>query len=188
MKKHGPARRFVSYSVVLALTGLLGFGCMPVLEPEEQDARPTERPGGVAPRVATGAVTVQALTADGLIAMDEYRGRVVLLDFWATWSAPSRHELPQLARLHEELEQDGFSIIGLCLDKGAVEDVRRRVEAFDLPYPVGLADEAVMSAYGGVRAAPTKILLDRQGRIGKRYPGVEPVESLRADIKALLGE
>ncbi len=188
MKRPSPDRRFVSSSVVLTLTGLLTFGCMPVLESEEQDVRPAERPGEVAPRVAAGAVTVQALTEDGLIAINDYRGRVVLLDFWATWSAPSRHELPRLARLHEELEQDGFSVIGLCLDTGTMEDVRRRVEAFDLPYPVGWADEAVTKAYGGIRAVPTKILLDRQGRIGKTYPGVEPVESLRADIKALLGE
>lgn len=161
---------------------------MPAPEPEAQDTRPSARPDGVAPRVGTGAVTVQALTQDGLIAMDDYHGRVVLLDFWATWSAPSRHELPQLARLHKELEQDGFSVIGLCLDTGNVEDVRRRVESFDLPYPVGMADEAVMKAYGGVRVAPTKILLDRQGRVGKTYPGMEPIESLRADIEALLGE
>lgn len=163
--------------------GLFAYGCMPVVEEQVSDRPATV--SEVAPLTVDG-VAVTALSQEGVLRVDDFRGRVVLIDFWATWSAPSRHELPDLARLHKELEDEGFTVIGLCMDVGERDEVLQRVETFGLPYPVGRADETVMNAYGGVRVAPTKVLLDQEGRIRKTYEGVASIDQLRADIAPLL--
>jgi thiol-disulfide isomerase/thioredoxin len=175
---HKTVRCALSVPVVLAL---FWAGCMPVVE---QAARPVASPGARAAHWPDR--TVPSLTDDGTLSLDDYRGQVVLIDFWATWSAPSRSELPQLARLHQGLAGEGFTLVGMCVDRGELDDIRRRVEALDVPYPVGWADEAVMNAYGGVRVAPTKVLLDRAGRIRETYEGVADPGRLRSDIVALL--
>ncbi len=122
------------------------------------------------------------------IALSDYKGKVVLLDFWATWCPPCRYELPTLNRLQAELKDKGFSIIGMSVDEGEADQIAAAVKNLNLQYPVGRADEKVQAAYGGIRAIPTKFLLDRSGNIKHSYMGVVPEEQLRSDIAPLLAQ
>lgn len=133
------------------------------------------------------AFNIPALDGSGgSIDLSQYKGKVVLLDFWATWCAPCRSELPALGRLYESLQDKGFVLVGMTVDEGSVEVVARAVARFNLPYPVGLAGPESQSLYGGVRVVPTKFLLDREGNIRQHYEGVVAEEALRHDVEALL--
>ena len=127
-------------------------------------------------------------TKDEKIDLESFKGQVVLLDFWATWCPPCRSELPALGRLYEELKGQGFVLVGMTVDQGSAEQVADAVGRFSLPYPVGLAGPEIQEAYGGIRAVPTKFLLDAKGTVRQRYLGVVPDKQLRVDIAALLAE
>lgn len=153
-------------------------------------------PSGLAPKkgsaVTAGEVpaadfSIQDLANPGeQLSLSPYNGHVVLLDFWATWCPPCRSELPALNQLYNDLKQNGFVIVGMTVDNGSAEQVAEAVRRFKLSYPVGLAGEDVQRAYGGIRAVPTKFLLDKKGAVAKQYLGVVPEKQLRADIETLL--
>jgi thiol-disulfide isomerase/thioredoxin len=172
MKKHGLF--LVTFLVLLS-------GCTPPGPAPEKEPAVTEGkvPGAEfsIPNLANPAEQVS---------LAAYKGQVVLLDFWATWCPPCRSELPALNQLYSDLKQNGFTIVGMTVDNGSAEQVAEAVRRFNLSYPVGLAGEDVQQAYGGIRAVPTKFLLDKKGAVAKQYLGVVPEKQLRADIEALL--
>ena len=164
-------------SVALALCAV---GCS---QPEEVKRPPAKRPAGVPG--AEFAIPVLG-TVGGDIQLKDHAGQVVLLDFWATWCLPCRKELPALNALYRDFEPRGFSLIGMTVDQGEQSKVADAVGKLAVGYPVGWADGSVQEAYGGIRVVPTKVLLDKNGAVVKRYEGVVSPEVLRADIEELL--
>jgi thiol-disulfide isomerase/thioredoxin len=148
----------------------------------------TTQPEASGQRAESSSFSIPSLTdsVSGSISLDDYSGQVVLLDFWATWCPPCRYELPALNKLYAELKGQGFTLIGMTVDKGDVATVAPKVSSFELNYPVGLAGADVQAMYGGIRAVPTKILLDRTGAVQETLVGVVPEEELRAKIEQLL--
>ncbi len=172
IKKTGP--------FLASLLILLSACTPPGGEPEKQ----TPAPSG---ETASLDFTIQNLVNPGEpLSLVSYRGQVVLLDFWATWCPPCRYELPALNRLYGELKPKGFVVVGLTVDDGPAVQVAQAVGKFELSYPVGLAGRDIQQAYGGIRAVPTKFLLDRNGNVVKQYQGVVPEDQLRADVEAVL--
>jgi thiol-disulfide isomerase/thioredoxin len=104
------------------------------------------------------------------IRLSDLRGRVVLLDFWATWCAPCREAIPHLISLQKNYREKGLEVIGMNVDKGDVETVRRFVTSMDIPYPIALTSEEVSRKYG-VSALPTTILIDKEGKIRQKFLG-----------------
>ena len=172
MKKHG---------LFLASLLVLAAGCTPRGSTPDNEA--PVKPGEVAG--AEFSIPNLANPAEPL-SLASYKGQVVLLDFWATWCPPCRVELPALNRLYGELKEKGFVIVGMTVDNGSAEQVAEAVRPFALSYPVGLAGGDVQQSYGGIRAVPTKFLLDKNGAVAKQYLGVVPEKQLRADIETLL--
>ncbi|MFH0952697.1 MAG: TlpA disulfide reductase family protein [Verrucomicrobiota bacterium] len=169
--------------LIVVLAALSLAGCMP---PSERAPSEGEAPGAGAPGPAAADFSIPSLGAPGLVSLSSYRGQVVLLDFWATWCPPCRHELPALERMHKDLSGRGFTLIGMNVDQGSPSEVAEAASRFNLSYPLGLAGPEVQAAYGGIRAVPTKFLLDRNGNVRKHYVGVVPERELRADIESLL--
>jgi len=159
-------------------------GCKPGGVRESAPAQPAGSPGTTEMNVVVPALTGE----ENRIRLADYRGRVVLVDFWATWCPPCRVELPVLNALYAALESEGVTFIGLTVDRGTKEEIAEAVQEFELAYPVGLGDDSAQAAFGGIRAVPTKFLLDKEGKIRERYLGVVPIDGLRADILALLRE
>ncbi len=120
------------------------------------------------------------------VRLSALKGKVVLVDYWATWCGPCRMEIPHLKKLHAELGPKGLVILGLSVDHQGVEVVRRFVKKNALPWTTALADERALSAFGEVRAIPTAILIDREGRIAGRLVGYQDEARLRAAVKPLL--
>lgn len=153
--------------------------------PREQEPRRAEHEAG---KTEPGfSFTVPSLgEGGGEIRLSDLTGRVVLLDFWATWCLPCRAELPVLNSLQADFEDRGFTLVGLTVDRGEPDTVAQAVEKLGLTYPVGLAGTDIQQAYGGIRAVPTKFLLNRNGGILQDYIGVVPEAMLRADIEKAL--
>lgn len=113
------------------------------------------------------------LTADGSeIGLDGFRGKVVLLNFWATWCAPCVREMPELDRLQEALGGDDFAVIAVSSDRGGLDDVRPFYERLGLEHlDIYLDPRAGFTRSFGVAVMPTTALIDRQGRVVALYEG-----------------
>lgn len=114
------------------------------------------------------------------------RGRVIVFNFWATWCPPCRQEIPGLVALEREYGPRGLTVVGASLDQDGVEAVRKFVQAQSINYPVGLGDETLVDAFGGVESIPTTFIIDRGGRVVTRLVGFETKEVLEKAILALL--
>lgn len=170
-------------NAVLILLAIALAGCA---QPREPEAR---KPLGAEAAGAASDFTVPSLTGvEGDISLNAMKGHVILLDFWATWCPPCRAELPTLSRIYTDLRDRGFLLVGMTVDQGKAQNVAEAVGRFRLSYPTALAGPQVQAAYGGIRAVPTKFLIDKDGNVRKRYVGVVPEEELRADIEVLLKE
>jgi thiol-disulfide isomerase/thioredoxin len=157
-------------------------GCAPQKPPEKKPETPSQVKAPVANDFVVANLSGDAST----LRLSDYAGKVVLIDFWATWCPPCKAELPTLNKMYQDLKDRGFTIIGLSVDQGEQADIAEAVKAFGLSYPVGLANEDVQKAYGGIRAVPTKFLLDKEGGVRQHYVGLVPENRLRQDIEALL--
>jgi len=118
----------------------------------------------------------------------DYKGKVVLVDFWATWCGPCRRGIPDLQALYGQYKDKGFVVLGLSVDRGGLDMVKKFVTANEIVYPMALADEETEEAYGGIAAIPTAFLIDQKGNIRKMYRGLHPKEELEKDVQALLAE
>jgi len=115
------------------------------------------------------------------------RGRVVLLNFWATWCAPCQVEMPRFVAWQTKYNADGFSIVGVSMDDDS-EPVKALVRKRNLNYPVIMGDEKLGLAYGGVLGLPVTYLIDRQGIIRARYQGESNLDAMEAAIRRLLAK
>lgn len=119
------------------------------------------------------------------LALAAYRGKVVLLNFWATWCVPCRAEIPRLVDLENKYRSRGFRIIGISLDDHA-KPVRTFYEQFKMNYPVTIGDAALAERYGGILGLPVSFLIGCDGRIYARRAGEIDVPKLRQKIGRLL--
>lgn len=104
-------------------------------------------------------------------ASEEWRGQVLLIDFWATWCAACRETIPALARLQEEYGPRGLSVVGISLDKGAASKVSKFAKKLKVNYPVLLDPEDTQSKTFGFEGLPSLYLFDRKGNLIKAMPG-----------------
>ncbi len=110
-------------------------------------------------------------TLDGQeITLSQLKGKVVLLDFWATWCGPCRESIPHLIQLYHDYHGNGLELVGLDLDKGDVETVRRFVQSMKIPYPVIVAPDQVARSYK-VSGIPATILIDKEGKVRESMVG-----------------
>jgi peroxiredoxin len=143
----------------------------------------TVKESGSAPDFSLKTLEGQEVTLASL------KGKVVLIDFWATWCGPCRESIPHLVDLYKNYREKGFEVIGVSVDKGESEVVRRYSKAMNIPYPILIASDAVTRNYG-VTALPTTFLIDREGKIQERVIGFNSkiAKELAAKVKNLTSE
>ena len=113
------------------------------------------------------------------------RGRVVLLNFWATWCEGCQVEMPRFARWQDKYTADGLSIVGVSMDDDS-ELAHALVLKLHVPYPVVMGDEKLGLAYGGVLGLPVTYLIDRHGIIRARYQGETNLDAIETTLRRLL--
>jgi thiol-disulfide isomerase/thioredoxin len=119
--------------------------------------------------------------------LSELRGRVVMLNFWATWCGPCRAEIPELNAMQKDMKDQGLTIIGVSWDD-TVEGVREFQQELPQDYTVLMNGEGVQSLFGGIPSLPTTYIIDREGRIRQKIIGARGRTVFEAAIKPLLDE
>jgi len=130
-----------------------------------------------------------ALTSTGgsIVKLSDYKGKVVLLDFWATWCPPCRRGIPDLINLKNTFKDKGFEIIGISLDTDTKPDVIPFIKEYGINYPVVYGNADITQKYGGIQAIPTSFVIDRKGNIISTHVGLVPKSTYIQDINKAMG-
>jgi len=118
--------------------------------------------------------------------LDQFRGRVVLLNFWATWCGPCIEEIPVFSHWQRRYGDARLQVIGVSMDDEEAA-VKRFLAKHDVPYPVLMGDAKLGKSFGGVYGLPQSFLIDAHGRIVFRNVGDLNLEALRLQIEGLIG-
>jgi peroxiredoxin len=142
---------------------------------------------GAAPVPPTVAPAWKLKDVDGnTVALSQFRGKVVVLDFWATWCPPCRTEIPGYITLQKKYADDGLVIIGVSVDTDGVGPVKKFMKDMGMNYIVVMADDDIQNAYGPLGGYPTTFIIDREGNIRDKKLGRKPVAAFEKDILAVL--
>jgi peroxiredoxin len=121
------------------------------------------------------------------VRLSDYKGKVVLLNFWATWCGPCKVEIPEFVEVYKEYKDRGFEILGvLAMDEPSPEELKAFADAYHMNYPVLRANQEFEDAHGPLWGLPTTFVIDRQGSICTKHMGPVSREIVEQEIKGLL--
>ncbi|HSR06389.1 MAG TPA: TlpA disulfide reductase family protein [Bryobacteraceae bacterium] len=125
--------------------------------------------------------------ADGnSVNLTDYRGKVVLVNFWATWCGPCEIEIPWFVEFEKKYKDQGFAVLGLSMDDDGWKSVRPYIASHKINYRVMIASEVVSQQFGDIAALPTSFVLDREGRIATNHVGLVDKRDYQNEILKLL--
>jgi peroxiredoxin len=163
---------------VLALACVLQ-NCTPARRSARADLKPTSE-RKPAPEFALK-------DADGkVIKLSDYRGKVLLLDFWATWCGPCKIEIPWFIDLQRRNKHRGFEVLGVSMDDEGWEVVKPFVSEVGVNYRVVMGSDSTAQSYGGVDALPTTFLIDREGKVAAVHVGLAGKKVIEDGVEQLL--
>jgi peroxiredoxin len=116
----------------------------------------------------------------------DYKGKVVLLNFWATWCGPCKTEIPWFIDFEKEFQSRGFTVVGVSMDEDGWKAINPYLAEHKINYPIVLANEEVNEAYGGIEALPTTLLIGRDGKVRFLHAGLISREDYEKEIRQLL--
>jgi len=120
------------------------------------------------------------------LSLADYKSKVILLNFWATWCGPCRSEIPDLVELQNKYK-DQLQIIGMVVDDDDEDAVKKFAERFGINYPIAMATDELRMEYGGIPALPTSFVLDGEGRVVQKHEGLRDPVLYEVEIRSLLG-
>jgi peroxiredoxin len=180
-----------------ALTLALGFAALPVglqFFDDDDHAAAGGESAAVMPSFCDGKRKTAALefTVKDMngreVRMADYKGKVILLNFWATWCGPCKAEIPGFVDLYSEYRDKGFVVLGISTDDTPAQ-LQQFASQYKMNYPVLVGngrDDILDEAYGPLWGIPVSFLIGKDGSICKRYPGLVREEQLERELKALL--
>ncbi len=121
------------------------------------------------------------------VALADYKGKVVLLNFWAAWCGPCKIEIPWFIEFNKTYKDRGFAVLGVSLDDDGWKSVRPYLAEKKMDYPVMVGNDQVSQSYGGIDSLPTTFIIDRDGRIVFVHMGLVGNETYEKEIRNLLG-
>ena len=146
--------------------------------------------GGGAPPPPTEVTSVPDFELKDLqgkvFRLSDAKGTVRLVDFWATWCAPCREEIPMFKDLHATYGPKGFTLVGIAMDDEGVDKVKPFVDELKIPYLTLIGNDDAAKAFGGIVGFPSAFLVDREGRVVDSWVGAVPRAVLEKRIQALL--
>jgi len=124
--------------------------------------------------------------AGNIVTSDQFKGKVVVVDFWATWCPPCKGEIPGYIALQKKYAADGLVFVGISVDEDGPEVVRKFVKQYGINYPIVMFNEDVVNAFGPIEGYPTTFIIDRDGNIVDKKLGAKPTEFYEKEILAVL--
>ena len=182
MGRHGMIVR----SLVVTLLILAPLGCrQKVAPPSDSDLEGGAEWTAAAPKKVAPDFELEEVHGTR-VRLSDSAGKVRLVDFWATWCAPCREEIPDFKYLHATYSDRGFVILAISMDDEGRAVLRPFVEENQIPYTNLLGNDQVAEAFGGVVGFPTAFLLDQEGNIVESFIGPVPKSILEKKIRELL--
>jgi len=120
------------------------------------------------------------------VSLSDFAGKMVILDFWATWCPPCRAEMPDFIKLYNEFRQRGLVIVGIAADQGGQQVVEQFVKENQVNYPILMYDMKVISDYGGISGIPTTFIINKKGEIVSQFVGYRDENVFRQEIQRWL--
>jgi len=121
------------------------------------------------------------------VSLASYKGKAVLVNFWATWCAPCKLEMPWFEEFRQKYGPQGFEILGIAEDDAGKDVIAKAVKRINVSYPILLTDQKVAPAYGGVDYLPESFYVDRNGIVQTETSGLGSKDEIEANIKRLIG-
>ena len=183
-RRHNPSR--LRWLIPGALLALASFACHASAQPSQE---PSGSDGPVVRFVRNPDPAPDFKLADLAgkpLSLADARGKIVFLNFWATWCGPCRAEIPDLIELQSKYSGK-LQIIGLAVDVDSPDEVKQFVQEAEINYPVAIAPDGVRAKYGGIAALPTLFVLDTQGRVVQKHVGLRDPALYEMEVRALLG-
>lgn len=166
----------ISRTVIAALG--LAFG---LAASAQKEAKPHP------PAVGTTAPAFRVATLDGKpVSLAEFRGKAVLVNFWATWCGNCKVEMPWIAGIREKYANQGFEVLGILTDNATPEKVERLTKQYGVKYPILMCNHATAQAYGGLPSLPESFFIDRHGKIVAVMDGADSAQEIEANLRKAL--
>ncbi len=174
---------FVFAVLAVAILGMLTFGKwvdrqrhrLPVTSSLAGDVQGVQAPD------------FELVSLDGQkVKLSDFRGKAVVLNFWATWCAPCKTEMPWFVDLQKEYARDGLTILGVAMDDSDPQKIAQFASEMGVNYPVLLGTNNVSEAYGDVEYLPTTFYINRQGKIVGKVAGLTGKADIEIDAKKAL--
>ncbi len=128
------------------------------------------------------------LASGGVLQLSRLRGKIVYVDFWATWCGPCIDAIPSLNELYARRKDQGLALVGVSVDGVPMEKLLPYVEKYKIAYPVVLGSEELMLDFGPAQGLPTGFLLDREGVVRRKFVGEVTLDALDQAVGELLAE
>jgi cytochrome c biogenesis protein CcmG/thiol:disulfide interchange protein DsbE len=183
--------------IVVGITALLLLGKRASKQPVNANANvsgtqeagsPAQGPGDP-PRGSIAPAFKLVNIADGKpVELSSFRGKGVLLNFWATWCGPCKIEMPWLVDLQKKYQPQGLEIVGVAMDDASEKEIAAFTHKMGVNYTVLKGTEKVGDLYGGVDRLPLSYYIDRSGRVVDEIVGLASESVIEADIKRILGQ
>jgi thiol-disulfide isomerase/thioredoxin len=184
MKRH--SRGISSLGLGLALAIVLSTGYSGILRADALSSVSPSAP--VADATASSKAPAWELTdVDGkTVKSSDFAGKVVILDFWATWCPPCKAEIPGFIDLQKKYGDKGVAVIGVSLDQEGPSTVKPFMNQLGINYPVVMGDDKIVQDFGGIEGVPTTFIIDRSGNEVSKHVGYGDEEAFETEIKPLI--
>ena len=168
--------------IILFVAGVIAFLLVIGLKisRHQRQSASTQMKGDVAPDF-----TLQSLEGQ-TVHLSDYRGKAVLLNFWATWCAPCKIEMPWFVELQKRYGPEGLQIVGVAMDDASPKEIAAFAKDMGVNYPVLIGKEAVGDAYGGVQFLPESFYIDRNGKVLDKAFGLKGRGEIEDNIKKII--
>ena len=175
-KKLGPALALAATVVLSSCTGTSSSASSAAQEKQSSNRK-------LAPDFTLSDANGQS------VKLSDYRGKVVLLNFWATWCGPCQIEIPWFVEFEQQFKSKGFEVVGVSMDEDGWKAVKPYIAEKHMNYRILLGDETVSQLYGGLDALPTTFLIDRDGKFAfSPHIGLAGKNEYLSEIQNLLGK